>query len=50
MHKDLSDDWRSVVEAIARNDAQVAYETGESLALARECWINAFDKAAAELG
>ena len=49
MHKDLSDTWRNAVEANARNDARVAYETGESLALAREAWINAFDKAAEEL-
>ena len=48
-HKDLSDGMRQRFETGAAYGAQVAYERGESLALARECWINAFDKAAEEM-
>ena len=49
MHKDLSDELRLVVEALAEAKADSIHSRGQSLALARECWINAFDKAAAEL-
>ena len=49
MHKDLSDNMRQRFETGAAYGAQVAFERGESLALAREAWISAFDKAAEEL-
>lgn len=49
MHKDLSDAMRVTVEAWAEAEAEGIHSHGQSLALARECWINAFDKAAAEL-
>ena len=49
MHKDLSDGYRDEIEQSARELAQRMFEQDESLALAREAWINAFDKAAEEL-
>ena len=49
MHKDLSDDWRGNMETSASVASQMLKTYGQSLALAREAWINAFDKAAAEL-
>lgn len=49
MHKDLNDQWRALVEDEAEYMATDITDFGQSLALARECWINAFDKAAAEL-
>lgn len=49
MHKDLSDGWREDIEDNANWVARhLAYED-QSLALAREAWINAFDRAAEEL-
>ncbi len=48
-HKDLSDEARSHIEWTARNWAMTLKAEGQSLALAREAWINAFDKAASEL-
>ena len=49
MHKDLSDSLRPRVEGLADGMAQSLHAQGQSLAIAREAWINAFDKAAAEL-
>jgi hypothetical protein len=49
MHKDLDDTSRKMIEANARNDAKVMHETGQSLAIAREAWLNEFDRTAAEL-
>ena len=49
MHKDLRHTARTVVEVSAHCLAQAIAKDGQSLALAREAWINAFDKAAAEL-
>ena len=49
MRKDLSDTARKAIEANARNDAAVLHETGESLAIGREAWINEFDRAAEKL-
>lgn len=49
MHKDLSDEWRGQIERAASHDARTLMRDGQSLALAREAWINAFDKAAQEL-
>jgi hypothetical protein len=46
MHKDLSDDARATVEAWAYAEADGIHSRGQSLALAREAWINAFDKSA----
>ena len=48
-HKDLSDDLREFFELQADVMARHASTEGQSLALAREAWINAFDKAASEL-
>ena len=49
MRKDLSDsDRRGLVQSAECWVADL-HEDGQSLALARECWINAFDKAAEEL-
>ena len=49
MHKDLSDKARehTILSAVAR--ANVLHNTGQSLALAREAWIKAFDAAAEKL-
>ena len=49
MHKDLSDGWRQIVENAAETTANLTNIEGQSLALAREAWINAFDRAAEEL-
>lgn len=49
MHKDLDDSNRSWIDDIARSMALSLVREGESLDLAREAWINAFDKAAEEL-
>jgi hypothetical protein len=49
MHKDLSDGYRDDIEQAARELAQRMFEQGESLAIAREAMINAFDRAAEEL-
>lgn len=49
MHKDLSDDCRIGTETFAKAQAEALFARGQSLALAREAWINAFDKAATEL-
>ena len=49
MHKDLSDDWRDWLETQAMLLAVSAFHEGQSLAIAREAWLAAFDKAAEEL-
>lgn len=49
MHKDLSDEWREIVRLRAEMAATNLNEAGQSLAIAREAWVNAFDKAASEL-
>lgn len=49
MNKDLNDAMRETVEAWAQADAEGIHAHGQSLSLAREAWINAFDKAASEL-
>ena len=48
-HKDLSDEWRKDAEGWARNLAGRLTQDGQSLAIAREAWLAAFDKAAEEL-
>ena len=48
-HKDLSEAWRGQIERAAEHDARTLTRDGQSLALAREAWISAFDKAAEEL-
>ena len=47
MHKDLSNEARGDVENVARCWVATLREEGESLAIAREAMINAFDEAAA---
>ena len=49
MHKDLSDEWREVVECDAAMVARNSHVRNQSLAIAREAWLAAFDKAASEL-
>jgi hypothetical protein len=46
MHKDLDNAMRATVEAWAEAEADGIHSRGQSLALAREAWINAFDKSA----
>ena len=48
-HNDLNTDFRLSLEASAIQWADALAEAGQSLAIAREAWINAFDKAADEL-
>ena len=45
-HKDLSSEEREYVEATGTILARDLRRSGQSLALAREAWINAFDRAA----
>lgn len=49
MHKDLSDLCRAIVEGMAEGLAEAMMDKGQSLALAREAWIAAFDAAAEKL-
>ena len=49
MHKDLSEEWRGDVNCWARDLAGWLTQGGQSLAIAREAWLAAFDKAAEEL-
>lgn len=49
MGKDLSDEWRDEIAGRAKLDARALSNAGQSLALAREAWLNAFDKAAEDL-
>ena len=49
MHKDLSDTYREQLKDDARATVIWMHSRKQSLALAREAWINAFDKAAEEL-
>ena len=49
MNKDLSDKTRGHIQWTAKNWAKTLRAEDESLALAREAWINAFDRAAKEL-
>jgi len=49
MHKDLRDDYRPSVEGLAMGVARTLHAQGQSLAIAREVLINAFDRAAEEL-
>ena len=49
MHKDLSEEWRGYIEGAVESLAEGLFEDGESLAIAREAWLAAFDKAAEEL-
>lgn len=49
MHKDLSDKARDVVETAASGMAIMLSEAGQSMAIAREAFIDAFDKEASEL-
>ena len=48
-HKDLSEDRRGAIYGSAFGWAGSLHAEGQSLALAREAWINAFDRAAEEL-
>lgn len=50
MSKDLSDEYRPRIEGMAQGMAISLHAQGQSLALTREAWINAFDRAAEELG
>lgn len=47
-HKDLSDDWREHVLAAAFLAVDL-HEAGQSLAIAREAFINEFDRLAEKL-
>ena len=49
-HKDLDSKHRPRLEGMAEGVVHVLHASGQSLAIAREAWINAFDKAAEELG
>lgn len=49
-HKNLDHEHRPRLEGMAEGVVHVLHASGQSLALAREAWLNAFDKAAAELG
>lgn len=49
MHKDLSSLSRKAIEHEAKTLAKDLTLDSQSLALAREAWIAAFDKAAEEL-
>lgn len=50
MHKDLSDQLRATIENSASRLAITLHKLETpSLAITREAWINAFDKAAEEL-
>lgn len=49
MHKDLSEGDRLFIEADTEAMVVDLFHRGQSLAIAREAWINAFDKAAEEL-
>lgn len=46
MHKDLSDEARRLVEALAETAVDAVTRRQQSLAIAREAMINAFDSAA----
>ena len=43
MHKDLSDDWRAIVDAKVRAVVIRLHLNGQSLAIAREAAIKVFD-------
>ena len=49
MHKDLSDFFRGFVEDDARDLVAALVIADESLAIAREAWLNTFDKAAQDV-
>lgn len=49
MRRDLSDEARSRVESLMTLFACDLHDEGESLAIAREAMINAFDAAAEDL-
>lgn len=49
MHKDLSEQGRGLVEADARELVRTLILNGESLAIAREAFINEFDLEATEI-
>jgi hypothetical protein len=49
MHKDLSDKGRSAIEDSAYAIVAGVFRAGQSLGIAREAMINAFDRAAEEL-
>lgn len=48
-HKDLRDDWRERVNRAACCLAEELHDAGQSLAIAREAFINEFDRLAAKL-
>ena len=48
-HRDLSDEFRPVVEMQGKMLVWSMAQYGQSLALAREAWINAFDREAERL-
>lgn len=49
MHKDLSDEERDELADNIERIVSSLFHSGESLAIARECLINAFDRAAEAL-
>ena len=49
MHKDLSMGGRCLIEGAAQAAVYDLRERGDSMALAREAWLNAFDRMAVEL-
>jgi len=48
MHKDLDTGWRILIEDAARYMSRDLHNNAQSLAIAREAWIAAFDAAAEE--
>ena len=49
MHKDLTDVTRAEIEGFIPTLVATLHQEGESLVIAREAIINAFDRKAAEL-
>ena len=49
MHKDLSENSRALVEGFVEGIVESVFERGESLGIAREAMIAAFDRKAKEL-
>lgn len=48
-HLDLSDRWREEVERDAEELVAMLKLEKQSLGIARECWINAFDRVSARM-
>lgn len=50
MNKDLTDTARAALENCARGIVQALMQSGHPLGISREALINAFDRAAEEVG